>query len=63
VSREEPLVKRGDLLATIEARPVEYHEVGILAERGGEGRAAPLVPPIHELLVEGSNRSFLRTVA
>jgi hypothetical protein len=52
---KESLVKRDDFFASSEVGAIERNEISIFGERGCKGLGASLVPPIHQLLIEGSD--------
>jgi len=56
---EESLVKRGDVSATFEVRPIESDEITILREGSGESLGTAVVPAIHHLLIEGTDRHLI----
>jgi hypothetical protein len=55
VSVKESLVKRGDLVASFDVRPIEPDEVTVLRERSGIGLATARVPGIYQSLIEGAD--------
>ena len=56
---KESLVKRGDLLASFEVRPIEPDEITILGKLSRIGLATALVPGIHQLFIKRTNGGFV----
>jgi len=55
ICTEEPLVKRRDLLPSLEVRPIEADQITVLGKWSGESLAPAIVPGIDQLLVEGAD--------
>jgi hypothetical protein len=57
---KESLVKRGDLLASFEVRPIEPDEITVLSERSGIDLATARVRGVYQLLIQGADGSLVR---
>ena len=57
---KESLVKRGDLVASFEVRPIEPDEITVLSEQSGVSLATARVPGVYQLLIQGADGSLVR---